>query len=81
LAEVKHQGELKLQHPELPAHGRVLQTKHWKSRWATTSMLPPSTGLPDHCPMSPTSCHTPAHCQLLSQAAARHPAGPHPLAH
>jgi hypothetical protein len=28
LAEVKHQGELKLQHPELPAHGRVLQTKH-----------------------------------------------------
>jgi hypothetical protein len=26
LAEVKHQGELKLQHPEPLAHGRCLQT-------------------------------------------------------
>jgi hypothetical protein len=26
LAEVKHQGELKVQHPELLGHGRLLHT-------------------------------------------------------
>jgi hypothetical protein len=35
LAEIKHQGESKLQHPELLAHGKFLHaTLHWENRWA-----------------------------------------------
>jgi hypothetical protein len=40
LAKVKHQGELKLQHPELIACGRFLHiTIHWKNRWAAAHPL------------------------------------------
>jgi hypothetical protein len=44
LAEVEHQGELKLWHSEPLAHGRLLHVMiHWENRWATTPMLlPPS---------------------------------------
>jgi hypothetical protein len=46
LAEVKHQGELKLQHPELLACGRLLHTTiHWKNKWP-----PHCCHLPGLCP-------------------------------
>jgi hypothetical protein len=41
LAEVKHKGEVKLQHPEPLARGRLLHnTIHWQNRWATTPTSP-----------------------------------------
>jgi hypothetical protein len=47
LAEVKHQGELKLWHPETLACGRLLLAKiHWENKWVDTPMppLPPAAG-------------------------------------
>jgi hypothetical protein len=43
LAEIKHHGESKLQHPEPLVHRKFLHiTLHWKNRWATTSSKPAS---------------------------------------
>jgi hypothetical protein len=47
LAEVKHQGELKLWHPEPLACARLLHTMiHRKNRQATTTTLPLPAALP-----------------------------------
>jgi hypothetical protein len=84
LAEVKHQGELKLQHAEPIACGRILHTTiHWKNRRDTTPMLPQlavqASAMQAHqavtnCPAGPPSCQDTTH-----QPARTPPA--HPLSH
>jgi hypothetical protein len=56
LTEVKHQGELKLRHPEHLACGRLLQvTVHWKNRETAVHQA-------GHCPPdSPPGPYPPAH--------------------
>jgi hypothetical protein len=56
LAEVKHQGELKLQHPELLDWRLLHTTIQWKNKWAL--MLP--AGLPGLWP-----AEQPGHCLLV----------------
>jgi hypothetical protein len=58
LAEVKHQEDLKLWHPEPLAHESPLYTTvHWKNRQATIPMQSPShctpAGWPGLCPACP----------------------------
>jgi hypothetical protein len=69
LAEVKHQGEQKLWHPEPLACGRFLYTTiHRKNRWASTPMpLTPAGALP-HQTSTPQTCQDTTH----------HPARPQP---
>jgi hypothetical protein len=66
LAEVKHNGQLKLQHPEPLALGRLLHIIiHWKNRWAAPHLLACQESTPrahteellGHCPQG---CCTPA---------------------
>jgi hypothetical protein len=53
LAEVKHQGELKLWHPEPLTHGRLLHIMiHWKNRQVATPALPPPSRQPARPPPS-----------------------------
>jgi hypothetical protein len=59
LAEVKHQGELKLQHPEPLDCGRLLHvTIQWKNRQTTTPMPLLGHRLPGLCPTGPPGCHS-----------------------
>jgi hypothetical protein len=58
LAEVKHQGELKLLQPESLAHGRFLQDMiHWYNKWVATPMLLLSAGMLGLCPAGPPGIH------------------------
>jgi hypothetical protein len=44
LAEIKHQGKSKLQHPEPLAHRKLLHaTLHWENRWAATAVTSTTT--------------------------------------
>jgi hypothetical protein len=66
LAEVKHQGELKLQQPRPPSHGRLLYLmRYWKNRWTMAHYHPARpplcrparllpAGLPGRCPIRPS---------------------------
>jgi hypothetical protein len=76
LAEVKHQRELKFQHPEPLICGRLLHAMiHWKNRWATTHTSPP----PAHQAIAPPPAHRstrpPAACQHVNLPGHHH-AGP-----
>jgi hypothetical protein len=73
LAEVNHQRELKLQHPEpLPRESLLHTTIHWKNRQASTPTPPLPTHWATTClPLAGRQAHWPPPCKptrLLQQA-------------